>query len=179
MFDVTHYTDFLRKEETRYLFDTLYNSTDYDDPELTAITIYGKKTAIPRRQMSFGEKVYSFVGTHIEPKPIPDYLKPLLEKVNDICHTSFNHILVNLYRDGNDYIGYHRDKHIDETPIASISLGATRDFIFTNGTETKEFILTDGTLLIIHPPTNVYWKHSLPKRMKVKEPRINITFRVV
>ena len=179
MFDITFDTKFLTKEESNFLFDKLYHSTDYDDPELTAITMYGKKTHIPRRQMSFGEKVYSFVGTHVEPKPIPDYLKPLLEKVNDVCYTSFNHILINLYADGSQYIGYHHDKHIEETPIASISLGATRDFIFSNDKETKSFALTDGTLLIIHPPTNVYWKHSLPKRMKVKEPRISITFRVV
>ena len=37
----------------------------------------------------------------------------------------FDYCLVNLYRDGNDYINFHADNEAKDV-IASISLGATR-----------------------------------------------------
>lgn len=177
MFNVSYHADFLNEEEQEFLYKTLLHSEDYDDPAKTAILIHGKQIPIPRRQMSFGEKPYIFAGTSVQPKPIPDYLRSLLDKINTHCETEFTHILVNLYRDGTDYIGYHHDKQIHDTPIASVSLGTTRDFLFKKETTIHKYSLTSGSLLVIHPPTNIHWKHSLPKRLKIKSPRINITFR--
>ncbi|KAG7274723.1 hypothetical protein CRUP_021164 [Coryphaenoides rupestris] len=37
--------------------------------------------------------------------------------------------------------------------------------------------LASGSLLLMNPPTNTYWYHSLPRRRAVLQPRINLTFR--
>ncbi len=68
-------------------------------------------------------------------------------------------------------------------PIASLTLGAERDFIFrhqdrrTNHLADEKLILTDGLLLLMHSPTNRWWYHGLPPRKKCTTPRINLTFR--
>lgn len=87
-------------------------------------------------------------------------------------------------------MGEHRDdeKELDPLcPIASVSLGAARDFIFRHrdarGKSTQRQIepvkleLAHGSLLLMNRPTNTFWYHSLPVRKKVLLPRINLTFR--
>lgn len=87
-------------------------------------------------------------------------------------------------------MGEHRDdeKELDPLcPIASVSLGAARDFIFRHrdarGKGAKRRIepvkleLAHGSLLLMNMPTNTFWYHSLPARKKVLQPRINLTFR--
>ncbi len=34
-----------------------------------------------------------------------------------------------------------------------------------------------GSLLVMKYPTNIFWYHSLPKRAKIKDVRISLTFR--
>lgn len=87
-------------------------------------------------------------------------------------------------------MGEHRDdeRELDPLcPIASVSLGAARDFIFRHrdarGKQSRRHIepvkleLAHGSLLLMNPPTNTFWYHSLPARKKVLLPRINLTFR--
>merc|ERR1719300_805556 len=77
-------------------------------------------------------------------------------------------------------------KELDENiPIASLTFGAERDFIFkhenkkTMNIEDIKIVLKDGMLLLMHHPTNSYWYHGLPQRKKCLEPRINLTFRKI
>lgn len=94
------------------------------------------------------------------------------------------------YKDGQDHIGEHRDDEKELAPlcpIASVSLGAPRDFIFrhrdTRGKpihrqiEPVKLELAHGSLLLMNSPTNTFWYHSLPVRKKITLPRINLTFR--
>lgn len=87
-------------------------------------------------------------------------------------------------------MGEHRDdeKELDPLcPIASVSLGAARDFIFRHRDargksaprqiEPVKLELAHGSLLLMNRPTNTFWYHSLPVRKKVLLPRINLTFR--
>ena len=89
-------------------------------------------------------------------------------------------------------MGEHRDdeKELDQkTPIASISLGQHRDFIFRHRDarggqadrklEPVKILLDNGSLLLMKEPTNTYWYHSLPKRKKLPGVRINLTFRMI
>jgi alkylated DNA repair dioxygenase AlkB len=72
-------------------------------------------------------------------------------------------------------------------PIASLSLGQPRDFICRHidarGKHAKRDIdvvkieLQHGALLMMNNPTNTYWYHSLPQRKKLRNVRINMTFR--
>jgi alkylated DNA repair dioxygenase AlkB len=89
------------------------------------------------------------------------------------------------YRNGKDSIHYHRDKEaLDEgcQTIASISLGETRRFLLKNidnPKNVKEFRLTCGSLLVMAGKTQHFWKHSVPKELKVSGARINLTFRQI
>lgn len=42
---------------------------------------------------------------------------------------------------------------------------------------TIDITLKDGSLLIMKGETQCFWKHQLPVTKRVKEPRINLTFR--
>jgi alkylated DNA repair dioxygenase AlkB len=81
-------------------------------------------------------------------------------------------------------MGWHSDdeKELDATsPIASLSLGATRKFAFRHKKDktTHSILLENGSALIMHAPTQEYWQHALQKTKKIDEPRINLTFRSI
>ncbi|MEO1452156.1 MAG: alpha-ketoglutarate-dependent dioxygenase AlkB, partial [Bacteroidota bacterium] len=87
---------------------------------------------------------------------------------------------------GQDSMGWHSDDEpeLGSNPvIASISLGAERDFQLRHKSRsdlpTETLRLTHGSLLLMAGPTQHHWKHQLPKRKRVSEPRINLTFRQI
>lgn len=96
---------------------------------------------------------------------------------------------LNLYRDGNDYMSWHRndERELGERPvIASVSLGVTRRFGFRSvehgsagHRETYSLDLTDGSLLLMRGEIQSAWEHGIAKARGVTEPRINLTFRWV
>ena len=63
--------------------------------------------------------------------------------------------------------------------ICSISFGASRDFIFKSKKSKlkKNLNLQNGSALYMMHPTQKNYNHSLPKRTKVIEERVNLTFR--
>jgi alkylated DNA repair dioxygenase AlkB len=82
-------------------------------------------------------------------------------------------------------MGWHSDDEAElgvNPVVASISLGAERDFILRNKSDTSEqhkFNLANGSLLIMQGQTQQCWQHSLPKRKRCLETRINLSFRQV
>ncbi|GFY57136.1 hypothetical protein TNIN_267971 [Trichonephila inaurata madagascariensis] len=85
------------------------------------------------------------------------------------------------YTNGLDWIGLQRDNEKDlnpDYPIVCYCFGATRDIIFKReGYEKVTIPLTDGSVLIMCPPTHEFWHHDIPIRRKVKDTRISLTFR--
>eukprot|EP01024_Parvocaulis_polyphysoides_P015817 TRINITY_DN1698_c0_g1_i1.p7 TRINITY_DN1698_c0_g1~~TRINITY_DN1698_c0_g1_i1.p7 ORF type:complete len:119 (-),score=14.45 TRINITY_DN1698_c0_g1_i1:878-1234(-) len=66
--------------------------------------------------------------------------------------------------------------------IASVSLGATRDFILRNEYDAEHKILYElghGDVLVMAGATQKHWRHGVPKRANVVNPRINLTFRKI
>jgi alkylated DNA repair dioxygenase AlkB len=47
------------------------------------------------------------------------------------------------------------------------------------GAEKLAFELEHGDLFVMDPPTQRHWQHELPRRLRVRGPRINLTFRHV
>lgn len=114
----------------------------------------------------------------------PLFLIKIREKLQTIYSQKFNCCAMNLYRDGNDYIGPHGDRNDNLVPnstIASISLGAERDFVLKHNQtkETTKIKLENGSLITMEGTCQDVFKHSLPIRKRVKTPRINLTFRWV
>jgi alkylated DNA repair dioxygenase AlkB len=69
---------------------------------------------------------------------------------------------------------------VPNAPIASISLGAERDF-YLRLRDTHEVAvkinLAHGSLLMMKEQTQKFYQHQVPKRAKCMTPRINLTFR--
>ena len=61
-----------------------------------------------------------------------DTLKMITARVNEKLGTNFNTILMNVYKNGDDCIGYHRDRETgwaEGTGFATLCFGAERDFL--------------------------------------------------
>ena len=95
----------------------------------------------------------------------------------------FNVCLLNYYENGQQRIGFHSDNEElgRSTPIASISLGATRQFLIrskTDGVNDRTSIsMTNGSLIIMENKCQLDYLHSVPKEGNVTSGRINLTFR--
>ncbi|GEA50509.1 alkylated DNA repair protein [Vibrio inusitatus NBRC 102082] len=172
---------FMLSEETNGLFLHLLDQLPW---EQRAIKIYGRSILQPRQHVLCGTHAYRYSGITLEPLPWPERVLPIKKRVESIASQSFNTALINLYRYGQDHMGWHSDneKSLGNTPvIASISLGASRRFVLRHKhTKQKlEYILEDGALLIMSGDMQAHWQHCIPKTTKVLQPRINLTFRSV
>jgi alkylated DNA repair dioxygenase AlkB len=91
--------------------------------------------------------------------------------------------LLNYYPDGLAGMGWHADNErelVANGVIASVSFGVTRRFDLRHQDGEKLSVnLADGSILIMAGELQQYWKHQLPVQRKIKEPRINLTFRVM
>ncbi|MCH1929200.1 alpha-ketoglutarate-dependent dioxygenase AlkB [Shewanella sp. A25] len=148
------------------------------------IKVFGKFHPIPRQQVWFGDAGcdYLYSGLFIKALPWPKYLQKLRSKLARDFELLSNGVLVNRYADGQDCMGAHSDDEPEIAPntdIASLSLGCSRDFVIKHKhSDTKYSIcLNSGDLLIMHWPMQRDWLHSVPKRLKLKQPRLNYTFR--
>lgn len=179
-----YYPEFLSKPEADRLFELLLKS---DSWKQEPIKIFGKEMMQPRLTALFGmkNKTYTYSGLKMQPLPFPNFLSNLKEKCVQVCGTDFNICLANLYRDGQDSMGWHADneKELGHKPlIASISLGEERMFHLKHmqdKTLKYKKRLQHGSLLIMEGSTQEFWKHQLPKTQRPVEPRINLTFRKI
>jgi alkylated DNA repair dioxygenase AlkB len=155
------------------------------------ITMFGKKVAEPRLSAWYGDagKNYTYSGKIQVPllwQPDLLTIKNDLEKtINEALKSAltFNSVLCNFYRNGQDSMGFHADneKELGINPvIASVNFGESRRFIFRrrdDKTIKHEIILTHGSLLVMSGAMQHHWVHAVPKEPKRTKPRINLTFR--
>lgn len=151
-----------------------------------ALKVFGKEVHSNRDVGFFADdkiKGYSFSGQTSLAHPMTDDMKELTKVVNSLLETKFNGILINYYADGNDYIGPHGDNenHLDKGCVAGVSFGTTRTFRIKNK-KTKEKIIDypwlHGNLVIMSGNTfQKTYTHEIPKQLKIKEPRISLTWR--
>ncbi|XP_027567072.1 DNA oxidative demethylase ALKBH2 [Pipra filicauda] len=182
------------KAEADEIFQQLEEEVQYFEDDLTKLHIFGTWHNIPRKLVTYGdpELSYTYSGVTFHPKPWIPVLNRIRERITLATGHTFNFVLINRYKDGLDHIGEHRDDEselVPRSPIASVSFGACRDFIFRHrdcrrkgvkrGLERIKLELAHGSLLMMNHPTNVYWYHSLPPRRRVITPRVNLTFRKV
>lgn len=161
---------------------TLVNETPWTQPQ---IRLYGRQWAVPRLVAWYGdaEARYRYSGLVHEPLPWTPLLGEIRERVQADVGTQLNGVLLNLYRDGQDAMGWHSDDEPElgrEPLVVSLNLGATRRFDFRRkGSSRIEYSLAleNGSLLVMRGPTQHYWQHQIARTRKVTEPRLNLTFR--
>lgn len=156
------------------------------------VKVYGRMVEQPRESFYMADDGHPYKYSGIDRPPekwevaIVEMKKILNKLMTEIEpeHPPLNAVLGNKYSDGTDYIGSHSDNESDLNPLAfivSVSLGSSRDFIFTHKT-TKQKVkicLKPGSIILMGGDCQKNWKHEVPKRLKVKDPRINLTFRSI
>ncbi|HAS6347222.1 alpha-ketoglutarate-dependent dioxygenase AlkB [Vibrio sp. IRLE0018] len=173
--------NFLDQEQANQVFAALMHSLAW---EQKYIRMFGQQVLQPRLQAWYGEERYHYSGLTMEPLPWTPMLKALKVQCELAADTTFNSVLANLYRDGQDSMGWHQDNEAElgSNPIiASLSLGETRRFVLQHKvTKQKiEFELTSGSLLVMGGTTQHFWQHCVPKTAKNKSERINLTYRKI
>lgn len=168
-------------EESQKYFHFMLETVPWKNEE---IKMFGKSTILRRKTAwySTGRNSYSYSNSTKEAEEWTDELLHLKDLVEQKTKTGFNSCLLNLYPSGEEGMGWHSDneKSIEEnSPIASLSFGAERRFSLKHkiSGEKISVILETGSLLLMSGTIQKHWLHSLPKSKKVKEPRINLTFR--
>lgn len=149
------------------------------------IKMFGREHKLPRLQQWFGDpgQVYVWSGIEMQPLPWHPLVQFVRQAVQEATGREFNSVLLNYYRDGNDTVSWHADdeKGLGLQPlIASVSLGAERDFVMRRTAVPSEKLcipLSSGSLLVMGGDTQANWQHSIPRRKRVNRPRVNLTFR--
>jgi alkylated DNA repair dioxygenase AlkB len=155
--------------------------------EVHRIRLFGRLIDSPRLSSWIGDAdaAYVYSGTRFEPRPWPATMLALRDRVSNSADERFNSVLANLYRDGRDAMGWHSDNEAElgaQPVIASISLGASRRFVFKHRSEPERKLaleLPHGSLLIMRGDTQGNYRHALPRTRVVLGERINLTFRRV
>src|SRR5215510_6923480 len=98
-----------------------------------SIVIAGRTVLQPRLMLWMGDPDarYRYSGRTFVPAAWDDRVIELRSRVERAARGRFNSVLVNLYRNGQDSMGYHADDEPElglKPTIASVSVGATRQF---------------------------------------------------
>lgn len=182
--------------EDRALYQQLLAELPWQSDQ---VTLFGKTHITTRKIVWMGDTsggsgqalTYTYSG---HTRPIQPWhssvfhVKQLIERrlLELGIAAQFNSCLLNYYPSGEDGMGYHADDEPElghQPIIASLSLGATRKFVFKHKAHNKktqdkvELYLESGQLLVMRGDTQQYWKHSITKTKKVDEGRISLTFR--
>jgi len=179
-----YFKNFFSKDESDFLFNIILAKTNWKHEH---IKIFSKDILQPRLTAFHGEleMTYSYSGITMIPLPMSDELLFIKQKIETITNTKYNVVLSNLYRNGNDSMGWHADneKKLGKNPsIASVSFGESRVLKFKhiyNKLIKTEIELQHGSLLIMRDETQHFWQHSISKSKKITQSRINLTFRKI
>lgn len=166
---------FLDERQAAALFEWLLHGLDWRQEWLY---LYGRRTPVPRLLSWSGDAGlnYRYSGTDHVCDGWQPALLALRRRLASALGMPSNFVLINRYRHGGDYMGWHAD---DErglaSTVASVSLGATRRFLLRPpGWQSSERLdLENGSVLLMDGSV----RHSLPRTRRAVGERINLTFR--
>lgn len=183
---IQYHPNFFSCEKSSTYLNKLLKSIQWKQ---NTIKMYGKENPVPRLEAWYGDpgKSYSYSGIQMDPIPWNDELTEIKGKVESTSKTSFNSVLLNYYRDGQDRVAWHSDdeKELGNNPvIGSVSFGAERIFKlrhkkYKENNLKKSILLKNGSFLLMKGATQHFWMHEIPRTAKSIGPRINLTFRVI
>jgi len=117
-----------------------------------------------------------------------DILRAMRTLLADRYDEPFDSIGFNLYRDGNDSVAWHGDRHrhvVNNPVIAIVSVGAPRPLRLRPRTRVQRagrvsssaWNLGNGDLFVMGGACQHDWEHCVPKVRRTTGPRLSITFR--
>jgi alkylated DNA repair dioxygenase AlkB len=151
------------------------------------VSMYDKQVITPRLSAWYADaETYDYTSLR---KSAPNIWTPELlmikATVEPIAGVTFNSVLLNYYRDGNDSVAWHSDNEraLGSHPtIASVTFGQVRSFDIRNKSDHGEKYsvrLEHGSLLLMKGDLQAKWDHRIAKSTRTMKPRLNLTFRVV
>ncbi len=185
--DQTSYIIYIKNflKDINYNYNDLWNT---HPDRYNYINIYGKSIRLPRYTMNC-LKDYYFSGKMFKANILPDIMNNIVSKLQSLViydnKTLLNGCLLNWYQNGEHYIGPHSDSEVNlikESPILTLSLGASRTFRLTakkkfNNNFSKDIIINNEDLLIMMGKTQETHTHMIPKTKKCLNSRLSITMR--
>lgn len=174
-------TAWLAATEAEHVMQALLREVTWEQRE---IILFGKAVLQPRRIGWGGSLPYRYSGQTLPLRELPAVVGELLDRVRGFTELTFNHVLLNHYRDGADSMGLHADNEPElgvHPQVASLSLGAARRFVLKprRGGESVPLTLSSGDLLVMGGRCQREFVHGLPKQKTVVGERISLTFRNV
>ncbi|WP_342646068.1 alpha-ketoglutarate-dependent dioxygenase AlkB [Mucilaginibacter sp. CSA2-8R] len=179
-----YYPALFNAEESQALLQKFIDTITW---EQRTITMYGKHMVTPRLTAWYGDtgKNYAYSGNKFNPFPWTPELLAIKNRVETIAGITFNSVLLNYYRNGNDSVAWHSDNEneLGQQPvIASVSFGQVRSFDIRhkqNHAEKYSIKLENGSLLLMKGDLQQHWEHRIAKSAIAMKARINLTFRII
>ena len=181
--EVNYYGSVMNTKQSEYYFDQLLQNIQWENDKAI---IFGKLIITKRKVAWYGDKPFEYTYSKTTKSALP-WTKELLELkeiIENKTGEKFNSCLLNLYHNGDEGMAWHSDTEKDlkkNGAVGSLSFGAERKFSFKHK-KTKQTVsvyLEKGSLLVMKGTTQINWLHRLPPTKKVKNPRINLTFRII
>jgi alkylated DNA repair dioxygenase AlkB len=139
---------------------------------------------VPRLNAWFADPglTYAYSGLLHRGTGWAEWLAPIKHRVEAASGAPFNSLLLNLYRDGRDSIGFHTDAEPELGPnpvVATLSLGSEREFVLKHrgAKESLRYRLGHGSLLVMGGTSQHHWLHGVPRTDLEAGERISLTFR--
>ncbi|MES2649182.1 MAG: alpha-ketoglutarate-dependent dioxygenase AlkB [Bacteroidota bacterium] len=179
--EVLYFKHGFTSAEAAIHFESLLNSIEWKQDE---IWMFGRTIVTKRKVAWYGSSPFSYTYSKTTKKALL-FTRELLEikQVTElVTGESYNACLLNLYNAGEEGMGWHSDNEntiVADSAIASVSFGASRKFSFRHK-QTKETIslqLEGGSILLMRGQTQSNWQHASLTSKRVRQPRINLTFR--
>lgn len=180
--DLSYDYQFMSTDQADALLEQLIAEVPWQQATLK---IYGRHVLTPRLTCWMGDSDASYVYSNTRFEPLP-WISPVLtikRLIESATGNTFNSVLLNYYRDGQDAMGWHCDdeNELGKQPIiASLSLGAERRFLLRRKDKSEKSLaieLNHGSLLLMQGDTQKNYLHALPRTAKQISSRINLTFR--
>ena len=153
--------------------------------ELTAVLPFRQRTGVRMYDSIVDEPRLSAWWRAEDERPEP---MPLLREIRLLLAERygepFDSIGFNLYRDGDDSVAWHGDRHrhvVTNPVIAILSVGAPRPLRLRprGGGRSLSWSLGNGDLFVMGGACQHTWEHTVPKVRLTTGPRLSITFRSV
>ena len=184
--EIEYFPEFFSRKKSLFFLSKLIDTIKWKQ---NIIKMYGKENPVPRLEAWYGNpgKSYAYTGIRMEPNPWTDELKEIKRSIEAEVEITFNSVLINYYRDGQDRVAWHSDdeKELGKNPvIGSVSFGAERTFKlrhkkYKENNLKQSIVLKNGSFLLMKGATQHHWMHEIPRTAKPIESRINLTFRVI
>jgi len=181
--EVCYFGQIFATEESDLYFEKLMKEIAWKNDEAI---LFGRHYITKRKVAWYADDIMEYAYSNITKTSLrwTETLLQIKHVVAEVTGESYNSCLLNLYHSGEEGMAWHSDGEKDlkkHGAIASVSFGAERKFSFKHKV-TKEVInisLPSGSLLVMKGRTQDHWWHRLPPAKKVKEARINLTFRTI